>query len=387
MEKRKEGERVHTKKSLGLYLHIPFCLSKCRYCDFCSFAGATHERMTDYVRALCGRLEAWAKDCAAYEVNTVYFGGGTPTLLPIEGMAAIMDTLHAHYALSENCEITCECNPATADLSYLSSLRRMGINRLSIGLQSVHDEELRMLGRAHTYADFLATYRDARDAGFDNISVDLMYGLPDQRLERFCASLDTVAALSPEHLSAYGLKIEEGTPFFRMRDSLRLPDEDEEYAMYVALSERLSAHGYHKYEISNFAKDGRESRHNLRYWRGEEYLGFGPAAHSDFGGVRFGNARDLDGFLSGRDIVCESNTLTPHEREEEYVMLRLRLAEGIDLADFMSRTGQAFIERYPAVPALLRHGLMAEEGGRIFLTDRGFFVSNAILSELLDLEK
>lgn len=375
------------KKSLGLYLHIPFCLSKCCYCDFCSFAGATHERMTDYVRALCDRLEARAQDCVAYAVDTVYVGGGTPTLLPIEGMAAIMDALRTRYALTADCEITCECNPATADLSYLSALRRMGINRLSIGLQSVHDEELRMLGRAHTFADFLDTYRHARQAGFDNISADLMYGLPDQSLARFRVSLDTLCALDPEHVSAYGLKIEEGTPFDRMRDSLRLPDEDEEFAMYTLLTERLASHGYHKYEISNFAKDGKHSRHNLRYWRGEEYLGLGPAAHSDFGGVRFGNSRDLKGFLRGEDILCESHRPTPHERDEEYVMLRLRTTEGISLAEFETRMGEAFFARYPAARTMILHGYMVEQNGHVCFTDRGFFVSNAILSELLDMEE
>ena len=373
-------------KSLGLYLHIPFCLSKCRYCDFCSLAGADSDRIAAYATALCLSLSERADECCDYAVDTVYFGGGTPTLMPIDRMAEIMAVLQWQYNLSKDCEITCECNPATADFSYLSALRSMGFNRLSIGLQSVHDDELRMLGRAHTFADFCKTFRDARRAGFDNISVDLMYALPDQTLSRFEESIDTLCALAPEHISAYGLKIEENTPFFRMRDKLTLPDEEEELAMYMLLSSRLASFGYHKYEISNFSKPERESRHNLRYWRGEEYLGFGPAAHSDFGGSRFGNARDVEGFVRGEDITCESHAPSSHERDEEYVMLRLRLSEGICERDFQNRFGQRFSEKYPIADRLLQEGLMAQSEGRIFLTDRGFFVSNAILCELLDME-
>ena len=374
------------KNTLGLYLHIPFCLSKCRYCDFCSVAGADGGRMAAYATALCRALAARADECRQHLVNSVYFGGGTPTLLPIESMRQIMATVRAEYTLAPDCEITCECNPATADFSYLSTLREIGINRLSIGLQSIHDDELRMLGRAHNSVDFYNTFGDARRAQFDNISVDLMYGLPDQTLDRFGESIEALCALAPEHISAYGLKIEEGTPFWRMREKLRLPDEEEEFAMYELLTSRLALHGYHKYEISNFAKPGRESRHNLRYWRREEYLGFGPAAHSDFGGVRFGNARDLDGFLAGRDITCESYAPSSHERDEEYIMLGLRLAEGIDKNDFRQRFGQDFFDRHPNANKMLDNGLMAQRSGRIFLTDRGFFVSNAILCELLDME-
>lgn len=373
--------------SLGLYFHIPFCLSKCRYCDFCSFPRADAATVRAYADELCRRLIDKAALCRDHLVDTVYLGGGTPTLLPIESMTSILQTLRERYALSRDCEITCECNPATVTPDYLTALCSLGINRLSIGLQSIHDDELKMLGRAHSYGDFLTTYRDAREAGFENISVDLMYGLPDQTIERFSDSLNALCELSPEHVSAYGLKIEEGTPFYRIRNTLRLPDEDTEYAMYELLGTCLSSNGYHKYEISNFAKDGRESRHNLRYWRGEEYLGFGPAAHSDFGGVRFGNARDLDGFLAGRDILSESTSPTPHERDEEYVMLRLRLADGISLSDFALRMGMTLHERYPTVRRMITAGYMAERDGRVFFTDRGFFVSNAILSELLDMEK
>ena len=372
--------------TLGLYVHVPFCRSKCLYCDFCSFPRTDRDTVGAYVDELCRRMVGASAQGAGRTVDTVYFGGGTPTLLPISCFSRLLDTMRTHYALSPDCEITVECNPATADFAYLSALRALGVNRLSIGLQSVHENELRALGRAHTFADFVAVFADARRAGFDNISADLMYGIPHQTVESFCASLEALCALAPEHISAYGLKIEEGTPFFAKKDALPLPDEDSEYRMYQALSHVLGENGYHKYEISNFAKVGRHSRHNLRYWHGEEYLGFGVAAHSYFGGVRFGNSRDMTAFLRGEDITEERICLSAHEQEEEFVMLALRLAEGISKADFFARTGEDFEARYPIVRRMVESGFMKDENGRIAFTDEGFFVSNAILAEMLDFD-
>ena len=373
--------------TLGLYVHVPFCRSKCLYCDFCSFPRMDREAVSAYVDEVCRRMIDASAQAAKYTVDTVYFGGGTPTLLPISAFSRLLDTIRKHYSLSEDCEITAECNPATADFAYLSALRALGVNRLSIGLQSAHENELRALGRAHTFADFVAVFADARRAGFDNISADLMYGIPHQTIESFRASLEALCELSPEHISAYGLKIEEGTPFFSKKDALPLPDEDTEYHMYQALSHVLCENGYHKYEISNFAKEGRHSRHNLRYWHGEEYLGFGVAAHSYFGGVRFGNSRDMNAFLRGEDITEERICLSAHEQEEEFVMLALRLAEGISKADFLARTGEDFEARYPTVRRMIAGGFMKDENGRIAFTDEGFFVSNAILAEMLDFEE
>ncbi|MBO5938677.1 MAG: radical SAM family heme chaperone HemW [Clostridia bacterium] len=370
-------------RSLGIYLHIPFCVQKCNYCDFCSFAGADASLFDAYTAELCRRIEAKRGRMAEYLVNTVYFGGGTPTLLSAEQLSRVMDTLRRSCHISEDCEITCECNPATADLKTLREMRKMGINRLSIGLQSVHDEELRRLGRIHSYEDFLATFADARAAGFDNISVDLMYALPEQSLASFEQSLKGLAELSPEHISVYGLKIEDDTPFARMRFSLILPDEEEEYEMYLACTRILEAYGYRKYEISNFAKLGRESRHNLRYWHGEEYLGFGVAAHSFFAGERFGHTRDISAFLRGEEIVEERIHLDAHELQNEYLMLRLRLREGIDRSEFYEKFGSPL----PSLDRWIEGGWMEEREGCVFFTDAGFFVSNAILSELLDFEQ
>lgn len=374
-------------KSLGIYLHIPFCVQKCLYCDFCSFSHAESSLIDAYVEELCRRLESKRPQMMNAQVNTVYFGGGTPSLLSAAQVARIFDALRASCQMSEDCEITCECNPATADLEKLRAFRSLGINRLSIGLQSVHNDELRRLGRIHSYEDFLATFHDARAAGFENISVDLMYALPEQDLARFEESLVRLAELSPEHISVYGLKIEDGTPFDRMRHSLVLPEEDEEYEMYLACSRVLGDYGYHKYEISNFSKVGRESRHNLRYWHGEEYLGFGVAAHSYFGGARFGNSEDIASFLQGKEIVEEHVALSERDLQNEYLILRLRLSEGIDEKEFQEKFGRSIRSVAPSLDAWIKGGLMQERDGRLSFIDRGFFVSNAILSEFLSLDE
>ena len=372
------------KSTLGLYLHIPFCIQKCLYCDFCSFPRVTEELMRDYSREIRRRLVASAPRCADRAVDTVYFGGGTPTLLPISCFEEILACIREHYPLTEDCEITCECNPASADGTYLAALRRLGVNRLSIGLQSAHERELRALGRAHSAEDFRAIFLDARRAGFDNISADVMYGIPHGTPESLGRTLDFLLDLSPEHISAYGLKIEEGTPFDTMRERLPLPDEDTEWEMYRLLSDRLEAAGYRKYEISNFAKRGSESRHNLRYWLGEEYLGFGVAAYSYFGGERFGSSRDLSSFLTGEDITEERIALSPLDRRNEYLMLRLRLSEGISEEEFSARFGVSLSSLYPPLEERIKGGFLKREEGRISFTDQGFFVSNTILSEMLD---
>ena len=343
--------------------------------------------MEKYTNELCRRIEQERSRLSDRIVDTVYFGGGTPSLLPVEAFSRIFDALRASCKISDDCEITCECNPATADETYFRALRALGVNRLSIGLQSVHDEELRRLGRIHSYADFVKTFSDARLAGVDNISVDLMYALPDQSLARFEESLVRLAELSPEHISVYGLKIEEETPFWTLRDTLSLPDEETELAMYLACTEILARYGYEKYEISNFAKRGRRSLHNLRYWRGEEYLGFGVAAHSYLDGERFGNSRDINAFLLGENIVEERVCLDESDLRNEYLMLRLRLSEGISEHELSERFGVHFRLLLPETDRLIAHGLLKEENGRIFFTDRGFFVSNAILSELLEFDE
>ena len=372
------------KKSLGIYVHIPFCVLKCRYCDFCSFAGKGSQDMRAYVDELCRRIERFdgARD---YEVDTLYFGGGTPSLIGAESIGRILDSVRGTFCLSESAEITLECNPATVDEAFFRSVRSLGVNRLSIGLQSASDSELLLLGRIHTVADFVKTYNDARAAGFDNVSADLMYGIPDQTMESLEHSVRFLASLAPEHISAYGLTVEDGTYFAAHRSELSLADADGQYEMYMLLSRLLSEYGYGKYEISNFAREGRESRHNMRYWRCSEYIGFGVSAHSYFCGERFGNSRDIGAFLAGEDIVEERVAIGEDERRAEHVMLGLRLASGIDVDEYSALFGKEFPTSSLEMKRFIDGGLMRFDGKHLSFTDKGFFVSNAIISDILDL--
>ncbi len=374
------------RKKLGIYIHIPFCLRKCFYCDFCSFPNSDMTLVSKYCDELCRRIKEKAIDCREYTVDTVYFGGGTPTLLPVGEFGKLFDTLKESFNIENSAEITVECNPATVDKTYFEELLSLGANRLSIGLQSANENELSSLGRAHSFNDFLVAFSDAREAGFKNISVDLMYGIPEQTQESFEYSIERVLELCPEHISSYGLKIEDNTVFAKIKDNLVLPNEDDEFLFYKILTDKLAQNGYHKYEISNFSREDFESKHNTRYWLGEEYIGFGVAAHSFFNGERYGNSRDIKAFIEGKDITIERRRLSAHESDEEYVMLRLRLALGIDTAEFERRFGESFTHRYPYVNLMLKEGFMQETDGRVSFTDKGFFVSNYILSEMLDLE-
>ena len=372
-------------KGLGVYIHIPFCIRKCNYCDFCSFPNSSPKIMERYADELCRRINDFSKRAAAHVVDTVYFGGGTPTLLPIPCFEKLMGTLKDSFTISPDAEISCECNPASIDKNGLIALRQLGINRLSIGLQSAINTERALLGRVHSFEDFKRTFKDARDAGFDNVSADLMYGIPSQTKESFKNTLIALTELSPEHISAYGLKIEDGTAFAKTQDSLVLPDEDTEYEMYELCVKLLADAGYERYEISNFAKLGFESKHNLRYWRLDDYIGFGVAAHSFFGGERFGNSRDIEGFLCGNNIVEESYFPSPKDTLSEYVMLGLRLGKGISRKDFYTRFGKELDEVFPTLKNYVENDFLKDENGSVAFTTKGFFVSNTILSELLEL--
>ncbi len=371
---------------LGLYIHIPFCRSKCLYCDFCSFPHMDEALMTQYCEVLCHDLRARAADCKGEIVDTVYFGGGTPTVLPDRLLCGILESIFACYSIAPNAEITAECNPATGGKSYFSRMHECGFNRMSIGLQSVHANELRALGRLHTFEGFVRTFHEAREAGFDNISADLMSGIPQQTTESYLASIEALVKLSPEHISAYGLTVEEETPFGRMGDRLILPDEESAREMYFAGIEALRSQGYMQYEISNFAKEGYRSRHNMKYWRCEPYLGFGPAAYSDFGGARFGNSRDLVAYMDGENIECEREFPDIAERMREAVMLGLRLSDGVNTADFDRRFGKSFEKIYgERLSRFSKMGFCDRTDMGWRLTPEGFYVSNAILAELLSL--
>lgn len=368
---------------LGVYLHIPFCIKKCNYCDFCSFPNKLDE-IALYAKELARRIKAFSQSHDRRVVDTVYFGGGTPTLMSSHAFSWIMETLRESFCIDENAEISVECNPATIDKRGLLQLRNLGINRLSIGLQSTDDEELALLGRIHTYKDFIDTYRDAREAGFDNISVDLMYGIPNQTAESFEKTLERVVNLSPEHISAYGLKIEKNTEFYRNFDAYTFPDADAQAEFYELCCDYLLKNGYSRYEISNFSKVGKESNHNLKYWLLDDYIGFGVAAHSCFEGERFGNSDDYKAFLRGEDICNQRQIVSEREFVSEYVMLGLRLGCGIELSKFKLLSGIDFRSAYPCVDRFVKMGFMRESDDRIAFTTKGFLVSNTILSEMLD---
>lgn len=376
------------RKNVGIYIHVPFCLSKCHYCDFCSIQRANDEKKEIYVGRLCEEIAFFAEKISESGempvADTVYFGGGTPTLLTAEQIGRILRVINEKFGIDKDAEITAETNPRSADGKKLAEIRKTGVNRLSIGMQSVHDSELRALGRIHSFDDFKVTFSEAREAGFDNISVDLMYGIPLQTKESFCQSVETLAAISPDHISSYSLSVEEGTNFYRRRDSLSLPDEDSVSDMYADMGRILTKYGYHKYEISNFARDGRESRHNLKYWRCEDYLGFGAAAHSYFDGKRFAHSRDIDAYLRGESIIIDIEDISVRESMNEYAMLGMRLAEGIDFDAFSQRYGRDFWREFSAFRKYAPE--FVEIGDKYCrFTEKGMFVSNYILSDALDL--
>lgn len=371
---------------LGLYVHIPFCLKKCAYCDFYS---QTDYALTDlYLTALLKEAELLAARYAACSVDTVYIGGGTPSSLTTAQLARLLEALASLFSIEKGAEFTLEANPATLDREKLAVLKQGGVNRLSIGLQSASDSELRTLSRSHTFEAFYRTYSLSR-AFFDNISLDLMFGLPDQTRESFSQTLDTAVKLAPEHLSVYALKIEEGTPFAQKADSLALPDEDAVSDMYLYACAFLEKNGYRQYEISNFAKQGCCSRHNLRYWKREAYFGLGPGAHSFVENRRYANLRDIHRYcealldkeeppLAEETVLCDTDVL------EEEIMLSLRLTEGLDLSHLRKKTGYA-MEKAARDKLIFyqKNGFLKRVGDRIAFTPKGFLVSNTILSELL----
>ena len=370
-------------KTLGLYIHIPFCRSKCAYCDFYSLPGR-EDRMDAYCDALCRSAAEWGSRAADYRTDTVYIGGGTPSWFGSGRIAAVLDAVRRSFRLTGDCEITMEVNPDSAAPDGMRRLCAAGVNRISLGVQSADDGELRTAGRPHTFADACRAVNTVRSAGIRNLSIDLIYGLPGQTMEGWQNSVERILALAPDHISCYGLKLEEGTPFWRNRDRISFPDEDLQADEYLWLCERLKRAGFAHYEISNFAKPGYESRHNLKYWTLGEYLGFGPGAHSDFQGIRFGYARDLDGWIAGTCALTERKKIEPAERLEEYVMLGLRLQAGITRDGYRAFGGKNWEKIQPLLCQYQTHGWMQEDKGHWRCTPEGFLVSNVLIGSILD---
>ena len=369
--------------ALGLYVHIPFCVRKCNYCDFCSFPVCDATWRGEYIDRLCEEIYSY-KDKGII-LNSIFFGGGTPSLLAPSEFDKICSAIRGSFIISPDTEFTVESNPKTLDEEKLLTFVHNGVNRLSIGLQSIHENEQKILGRIHNYEDFLNSYKLARRCGIKNVNVDLMYGIPEQTMESFEKTVNAVCDLSPEHISLYGLILEEGTPFYKMKDSLPIPSEDSECDMYYLAARLLSEHGYSHYEISNYAKEGCECRHNLKYWRCEEYIGVGLSAYSYFDKKRFGNTDDPEAYLSGKCAEYDRvEKVDPATERYEYVMLALRLKEGFSLEEYKNRFGEDFlVGRLELIKRLSDAAYLEINNGRIALTEEGFYISNFILTELI----
>ena len=381
---------------MELYIHIPFCVKKCDYCDFLSFA-ADEQTQKSYVAALQKELAFYGAKYKDRRITTIFIGGGTPSWLKEDYMQAIMETVYHYFSVEQDAEITIECNPGTITEHKFEVYRRIGINRLSIGLQSVHNEELKILGRIHTFEQFLKTYDMARKHGFSNINIDLMSSLPGQTPEIFCDSLYQVLKLKPEHISVYSLIIEKGTPFYELYrfDAVRqaagmqtesLPTEEEEYQTTKMTQHILKEAGDHWYEISNFAKPGYECRHNIGYWKRVDYLGVGLGASSLIDNVRYSNTRDLYTYLSvPADSLHETAAqITRNEQMEEFMFLGLRMRDGFYRDEFTQAFGIPIEAVYgDALNHLQQEELLLKREGRIYLTDKGMDLNNYVVAQFM----
>lgn len=371
-------------KSFGIYIHVPFCESKCPYCDFYSRPPKGSEKnkeeyIKEYTAGVKNRLVSYAKKYGSRPVDSVYFGGGTPSVLGADALAEILAAIKENFHVTTDAEITVEANPCSVDEEFFLTLRKSGFNRLSMGLQSANGDELKLLGRRHTAEEAAEKVRFAQKCGFDNISLDLMIALPNQTEEKLKTSIEFCAALGVRHISSYILKIEENTVFGKK--GVEALDDDKTAELYLFMVNELEKHGYAQYEISNFAKKGFEARHNTRYWRDEEYLGIGPAAHSFMDGERFYFPRSLESFLRGEEPISDG---TGGDIEEK-IMLKLRLCEGLtkeDLSEYQN--GEEVFLRAKKAALMLPKNLIHTEESKVSLTAEGFLVSNSVIEFILE---
>ncbi len=382
------------KKAMQLYIHIPFCVKKCAYCDFLSFPA--EERIQEaYVKALQKEIDYYGENYTDRYLSTIFIGGGTPSWLQENWMADIMESVYCSFTVAPYAEITIECNPGTVSNQKFLVYKEIGINRLSIGLQSANNEELKILGRIHTFEQFLKTYDMARQHGFTNINVDLMSSLPKQTPEHFADSLKKVIRLKPEHISAYSLIIEEGTPFYEQyqRDVRKreagiatelLPNEEEEYRTTKLTRQILQSEGYHWYEISNFAKAGRECKHNIGYWKRADYLGVGLGAASFIKNVRYTNTSSVDEYLKQPEQDILGEEVDRMGQMEEFMFLGLRLIDGFAREEFLDAFGVEIEAVFGDIlKKLQKEDLLLQKEGRIRLTEKGIDISNYVLAQFL----
>lgn len=388
-------------KYLSIYIHIPFCVRKCLYCDFLSFAGMEHWK-EQYVNALLREIKYYAPQYREYEIDTIYFGGGTPSFLGSDYISKIMEILKQNFEICQQAEITLEMNPGTVCTNDLEVYHRIGINRISIGVQSTNNQELKRLGRIYTYEDFCKVYRDARKVGFQNISLDLMLGLPGQKIEDLQNSVTQIVQLNPEHISVYSLIIEDGTVYadifgenkeiqkwnelYPELCQLQLPDEEEERLQYEFACEKLAEYGYLQYEISNYAKLGYESKHNSGYWTGHEYVGFGLGAASLVDNARWKNETKLENYIAflPEELQREKCNLSVQEQMEEFMFLGLRMTQGVSSVDFYERFQRNLLEVYEKwIAEMCKEKLLIYEDEHLLLSPKGMDLANYVMSGFL----
>lgn len=375
---------------LGIYVHIPFCKSKCDYCDFYSLSGQ-EVLMDRYQKALISHIKSTLPFLKGRPVDSIYFGGGTPSYYGEKRLREILTLLQRGLSVTRQAEITVECNPDSVDWRSMARLRRAGVNRISLGMQSADPQQLRCIHRIHTPRQVVQAVDEIRKAKIENLSLDLIYGLPEQTMANWEDTLATAIALAPEHISCYGLKVEENTPLFRqVAEGLSLPDGDCQADLYLRAVEVLRGAGYHQYEISNFAKPGKESRHNMKYWLGREYVGFGPGAHSYFRGKRYAYAKDLDGYIASmsarEELLEEQQTITAAEQAREYLLLRMRTRRGIEEWEYRRKFGLNFEPISRRLEFFERHHWVEQAEHRWHFTPEGFLLSNTLILDLLEIQ-
>lgn len=374
-------------RKLGIYIHIPFCAGKCSYCDFYSLAGSD-KLMPKYQAALIKHIEEAAPQMGQYYIDTLYFGGGTPSYYGAKYICEIFNTLKHSAKVLKSAEVTVEMNPDSVTRDDLQLLKSEGVNRISLGVQSANDEILRLIGRRHSFNQADQAIKMARAEGFDNISIDLIYGLPSQTRNDWADTLSKAIALHPQHISCYGLKIEEGTPICKYKDSEFLPSDDEQADMYLYMTDILEHYGYPQYEISNFAMKGFMSRHNLKYWKLDDYMGFGPGAHSCVSGVRYSYIRDLEGYIKGvfdgSNIIDEYEKTDKLDRAAEYIMLGMRTVRGISKEEYNKVYRSGFDGLEYLLSEYEKKGWTRLRGNRWSFTSSGFLLSNILIGTLLE---
>lgn len=375
------------ERMLGVYIHIPFCASKCSYCDFYSLAGQ-ESKMEKYQRALIKHIEEATPQMEPYYIDTLYFGGGTPSFYGAKYICEIFNALKRSAKVLKSSEVTVEMNPDTVTQEDLHMLKSEGVNRISLGVQSANDDILKLIGRRHSFKQAEQAVRMAKAEGFENISLDLIYGLPSQTKNDWADTLSKCIALRPQHFSCYGLKLEDGTPICKYRGSAFLPDDDDQADMYLYMTDILEHYGYPQYEISNFSLPGRESKHNLKYWLLDEYMGFGPGAHSFIGGTRYSYVRDLDKYIEGvsgnADIIDEYEDTDKLGRAAEYIMLGMRTIRGISKDEYTAVYRSDFDKIEYLLGEYEKKGWTRRSGIRWCFTSSGFLLSNILIGTLLE---